>query len=368
MLKKIVCYIDSMQMGGAERVMSNLCNWFASKQIDVLLVNDVETTDKRNEYPLDGCVRRHYLATQGNIKRIRELRRLIRQEKPDLVLSFLGPPNIRMLAATVGTAPKKVVSVRNDPAVEYGTGLRMLIAKILFRFADGVVFQTEDAAAYFPRSVRKRSTIIFNPVNRLFYETARGREQKHIVLVGRLQAQKNPGMMLEAFARIRDRYPDHKVVFYGKGELEQPLREQSLALGIADQVVFAGQVSDVPDRLAAASVYVMTSDYEGMPNALMEAMAIGVPVISTDCPCGGPRSIIQSRKQGILVKPRDAEKLASELDMILSDPEVRAEMRACARKRALDFYPDTILGEWESFLTAVLNGENAPYIKPNSNA
>ena len=357
-------YIDSMYRGGANRVIANLVNYFAGRGFNVFLVND-SFGNKENEYAVNDKVQRIALVSEnkkkqgfllGTISRILRLRAVIKKEKPVTVVSFMGPPNYRMLLACLGIKTRKIVSVRNDPYREYGKGFKKLFANLLFRFANGVVFQTEEASLFFSRTIRKKSCIIFNPVNELFYTQNLHEEKNEIVFIGRLQNQKNPRMLLDSFNLIKDKYPMHRLLFYGEGELLSSLKEKVNEYGIENRVLFLGLTNNVPECLSSACCFVLCSDFEGMPNSLMEAMAVGVPVISTDCPCGGPRTLIQSEEQGLLVGIRDTRMLSEALDRILASKQLREMMRTASRERAKEFQPETVFQQWEKFL---LNTETA---------
>ena len=195
-MKKVLFYIDSMQKGGANRVMANLVNYFSKKEFNVILVNDIALDTDKPEYEVNTLVKRIILNESGanavisNLKRIKKLRKIIVQEKPDCVLSFMGPPNVRMLLASILLPCRKVVSVRNDPNREYGKNIiKKLMTNWIFLLADGCVFQTEDASKYFFGRIRRKSTIIVNPVNELFFSTF-SENRKNIVTVGRLVPQK----------------------------------------------------------------------------------------------------------------------------------------------------------------------------------
>ena len=356
---KLALYIDCMQFGGANRVMANLASYFAEHSNEVILINDVHPTKDKQEYDVSNKINRLFLDVGAekttnrihrSILRIRNLRTLLKSEKPDVIVSFMGPPNIRMLLATVGLKTRKIVSVRNDPYKEYGTGIRKIISGIIFRLADGCVFQTGDAARYFPKSVQDKSEVIFNPVNEKFYRQELLPEEKNVVMVGRLQPQKNTALAIKAFSQVASKYPEYKLVLYGEGELKKSLQNLAQKLGILEQVVFAGQVSNMEEKLASAAIYLLSSDFEGMPNALMEAMAVGVPCISTDCPCGGPRALIQNEKQGILVPVGNDERMSNALDSLMTDKELRNNMRKAAKIRAQEFKPVHIFAQWEKFL------------------
>lgn len=354
---KLLFYIDSMHKGGANRVMANLTDYFANSGYDVILVNDILSGQRDPEYPVNPLVNRVILDVQGsskvfsNLKRITKLRELIKAEKPDSVVSFMGPPNIRMLLASAFLKSRTVVSVRNDPTKEYGVGwIKRLIANVVFLLADGCVFQTEDASLYFNRCVRRKSKVIVNPVNEAFYGVDRSGTPRNIVTVGRLVPQKNHILLIDAFAKIADEFPEENLIIYGEGPLREEMEKQIADLQLTNRIFLPGSTSRVPEVLSEAKLFVLSSDFEGMPNALMEAMAVGVPVISTDCPCGGPRSLVESESQGQLVPCGDAVALSNCMKAILSSQKLQQELSIGAKKRAYDFLPERVFRQWEGFV------------------
>lgn len=234
-IKKIIMYIDMMAHGGAQRVMGNLASYFIKQDIEVILVNDFKLDKEQIQYNVNAKVRREYLQKINsgnviikNVRRIMKLRNLIEQEEPDLVLSFLGRPNIRMLLATIGLDTKKIVSVRNDPNNEYGkTFLKKAFARVLFQLADGCVFQTSDAKNYFPKAIKSKSIIIPNPVGEEFYCLERNKKVKNIVSIGRLEAQKNNILLIQAFKNIASEFPKDNIIFYGTGSKLSYLKKKS---------------------------------------------------------------------------------------------------------------------------------------------
>lgn len=357
-MKKILCYIDSMQMGGAQRVMANLTKHFAEKNISVLLVNDIVPINGIPEYEIDKNVRRLFLdqdsqRTKGihkNINRILSLRKLVKKENPDIVLSFIGPPNIRMLVATIGLKTGKYVSVRNDPYREYGNGIKKIIANLIFNLCDGCVFQTEDAANFFNKKIRTKSKIILNPVRQEFFEIDRVPEEERIVMVGRLNSQKNYPMAIKAFSKLASTYPKAQLHIFGDGELREELTAQIDQLGLSERIILEGRISNVASVLANATIYMLTSDYEGMPNSLMEAMAVGVPSIATNCPCGGVKSLINDEQNGIMVRCGDVEDLCEKLSILLEDKNKRLVMSRKAREESRKFETSKILSQWDEYL------------------
>ena len=360
-MKKALLYIDSMQKGGAQRVMSVLGKYLCDKNVETILINDILPEQGKAEYPIDSRIRRLFL-DQGmtswkNFYRVKRLHKIVKTEKPDVVLSFLGPPNYRMLVATLGLHCRKVVSVRNDPYREYGNSrIKKAIAGALFHLADGCVFQTEMASEYFPNSVRRKSKVIFNPVMPKFFNKQWDGRDNSVITVGRLVPQKNHALLIRAFAEVHKVLPDISLKLYGKGTEERSLRELARELGIENCIQFMGEISNVEDELRHGRCFVLSSDFEGMPNALMEAMAVGMPVISTDCPCGGPGALIKQEQNGILVPCGDADILADAIVKMMSSETMRSRMSVAAKKTAMEFHTDKIMVEWCQYLDA--SGEN----------
>ncbi len=356
-MRKILFYIDSMQRGGANRVMANLTQFFSEKGYETVLVNDAPLKTDDLEYDIPLKTERVFLLNETerigrlrkNFLRIKALRVLIKKEKPDVVLSFMGPPNVRLLLAAAFLHTVKIVSVRNDPYREYGSGIKKFLINLLFLAADGVVFQTQDAATYFNRSIRNRSRIIYNPVDPKFYACKWNATNKSIVLVGRLEPQKNPMNAITAFQGLSDAFSEYTLDFYGDGSLRSELETYVRSQGLENRVLFHGNCSRVEKVLETSALYVLSSDYEGMPNALMEAMAVGIPAISTDCPCGGPRALFADRESGLLVPVNDHKALRSAMEKVLSDSSYLALLVRNGSERASEFHPDCIFAQWEEY-------------------
>lgn len=353
---KIVLYIDIMKNGGAQRVMSILANYLVREKYNVVLVNDGKLESGTAEYELDNEIKRLYLLENfkgnpilKNLKRMVILRKILKDEKPDIVLSFLGNCNIRMLISAVGIKCRKIVSVRNDPNREYGTScIKKILTRFIFRLADGVVFQTEAAKEYFPKSVQEKSTIIINPVRKEFFCGVR-KEKKQIISLGRLSSQKNHRLLIDAYGEICKDIEDDLYI-YGEGPLREELERCIKKKGLETRVFLPGRTRDVYEVLARARIFVLSSDYEGMPNALLEALAAGVPCISTDCPCGGPRMVITNEKNGLIVGCNDIVSMKNALLRMEQNDSYRKQLGDAARKEAVMFATDKILKEWEMYL------------------
>lgn len=356
---RIMFYINVLGGGGAERVMCNLANDFSTRNYEVYLVASFPV---KKEYTLSEKIYKLYLEDserqttfiRRNLGRVWKLRKLCKKIKPDILCGFMAEPNFRVLAATIGTRIKTIISVRNDPNREYAGKLNRYLAKTLFLRADGCVFQTKEAKEWFPEELQRKSTIIMNQVaEQFFLECSSEKNIDALVSVGRLSKQKNHHMLIEAFAMVAGKFPDVCLKIYGDGPLKEELNEYISEIGLDHRVMLEGSVKDVPSVLSNCKGFILSSDYEGMPNTLLEAMAMGCPSISTDCPCGGSRAIIQDGKNGLLVPIKNAECMAEAICNILSNPEFAYMLGKNAKKTALGFHPQNIFSKWEKYIYEV---------------
>lgn len=362
---KIFFYINTLSGGGAERVIANLASQFSKYGDEVGIVCSFA---KPNEYEVHSNVKRYVLEQPNcqnfflirNIRRVRLLRKIIKQECPDVLISFMAEPNYRALIATMGLRTKNIISVRNDPKREYGGAHGKLLAKWLLPLTDGCVFQTEEAKLWFPKRLQKKSRIIFNAVKPAFYGVKwEPGEGKRIVTFGRLSEQKNHPLLIEAFTTIANEYPDTMLFIYGEGALRNELQQQIQENGMAERIQLCGNTTEVAAELSRSYIFVLSSDYEGMPNALMEAMTVGVPCISTDCPCGGPKSLIVNGENGLLIPVGDVQALTQAMRRLLDDQKYAKNISSNAKKSSNRFHPDLVFDEWCNYVEVILHKDNA---------
>ena len=362
---RIAFYCSSLTKGGAERVFANLAEYFNEKGYEVFIVTQYRLED---EYTISPAITRILSdLTQEELKkgrignfmgRLSKLRRIFKEIRPDIVFSCNGKNNFMAMAATMFFKSKVVVSVVADPKMEYYTGAMRFLAKTGFCFADGIVFQTEEAKRFFPKGVQKKSIILPNSLNPAFLKPRyEGERKKEIVAVGRLDENKNHAMLLRAFAGIAEQFPDYTVTVYGEGESRPELESLIRELGLAGRVFLPGRTDHIEDKIYQSSLFVMTSDTEGMPNALMEAMALGLPVISTDCPCGGPGELIRDGVNGYLVPVRAQEALKERLEYCLCHPDEMEKAGREAAKIQDKLNPDRVNREWEKYFLKVMDKE-----------
>ncbi len=367
-LRKILIHINSLGKGGAERVASLLASRFACDNIQVVVAT---TWQEEQEYEVDSRVRRiHAGLSEKEDKanriakvylRVKNLRKVVLEEKPDVILSFCVKANYRAIQAAIGTGIPVIVSVRNDPKVDYVGRAKAVMNKLFLNRADGCVFQTEEAKEFFDTVLQEKSRIICNPVNEKYLKAKRQTPQKKIVYVGRLVEQKNPMFLVNAFEDIISRYPEYQLYLYGdnfedecKDELLQYLEQPSKKV-VKDHVHFMGRSDKLEIEIANAAMFVLPSNYEGMPNALMEAMALGLPVISTDCPCGGSRYWIEPGINGQLVGVKNIRSMVQAMEYYIRNPEKAEKMGQKAREKLQEATVDKVYMQWKEYLLNCIN-------------
>ena len=356
--KKIMFYFSSLAKGGSQRVIINLTESLLSKGHQVTVVT---TAVAENEYELPKGAKRMISDIQGeeitsnrikNLKnRFSKLRNIWKEEKPDIIVSFIGKNNFMAILTAWGLKIPVVVSVRAEPTIEYYTGWMRFLAKHLLCKADGIVLQTEDSKTFFPQKALEKAVVLPNPLNPAFVEGLyQGEKEKKIVMVGSVYGLKNQKLVVDAFAPIASKYPDYKVEIWGDGEDYKSLKDYIASLQLEKQILMAGATKEVRKKIERASLYILSSNAEGMPNSLMEAMALGLPCISTDCPCGGPRALIQDGINGILTPIKDVEAMTEAIDRVLGNPEFAKELGKNALKIRESLSPESVNNQWESYL------------------
>lgn len=356
---KILFCIGSMRKGGAERVISVLSNYFIKDHELIILT----TIKNRSHYELDKRIKHLSLDNnqvskfliKRNSDRVKKMKEIIIREDPDIIISFLPEQSFRILSLKKKLKKKIIVSVRNDPKREYKSLSYQLCMRLLYKKADGFVFQTVDAKKYFNKKIQDRSIVIENPINEDFFSNAYDeKKEKIIVTAGRLTEQKNQTLLINAFSKLNKKYDDYKLFLYGDGKLKESLMKLVKDLSLEKRVIFKGISNNLKKDLKNAKLFVLSSDYEGMPNALMEAMALGLPVISTDCPCGGPRHLIKNSFNGLLIENKSEEELTNAIQKVLDNEELALSMGKNATTSMQAFKLEIVAEKWLEYIEKVV--------------
>ena len=357
-LEKLYIITRSMKAGGCERVIAQLANRFCSSGTEVSLFT---VYSHESFYPLDGRISVRSLndreegKARDTFRVFRRFRACVRKEKPDAVLAMPDMVNVWTALFLAGTGIPVIVSERNDPARFPASRVKRLLRKPAYRFVKGFVFQTEQQMAYFPERIRKRGTVIENPLDTEAMPAAySGPREKTVVTAARLAPQKNLTLLIEAFRIFSETRPDWKLIIYGEGPEREKLQNAAACM-LDGTILLPGENREIAEAIRTAGMFVLSSDYEGMPNALIEAMALGIPCVSTDCPAGGPASLIRQEENGILVPAGDAGGLAEAMGRIADDPVFAAAIGKNAERIRNRLDARTVADRWRSYMEDVID-------------
>ena len=343
--------------GGAERQIILLSNQLALRGHHVTLC---VLAENKSTYPINknvdivDCTKEKGPGLVRIIYRLRYLRKLAKEVNPDVIINY----NLQSAYLSL-TLPKKlrgkvVYSERGDPYDEEYSGLLKIIRDYTVAHMDGLVFQSEGARDFFPIKIRNKSIVIHNSVNvPLDIYPIPAEREKRIVSVGRLHPQKNQKILIDAFASIAMMFPEYSLDIYGDGGLKENLQSQIDSYGLQDRIKLNASRNDVFDCIHKACIFVLTSDYEGMPNALMEAMALGLPCISTDCRPGGARTLIVQGENGFIVPCGDVEALADKMKELLYSKDLRDKISFKAREISRSHSESEIFEKWNKYLCSI---------------
>lgn len=282
------------------------------------------------------------------------IRKIVTSVNADVCISFLLDANVYNTLACIGNTTKSVICERNDP---FKPGYyKLKIWKPLFRFADGAVFQLPKVAEYYD-NIKGPTAFIPNPVllkGELKLESFEKRPDK-INVIGRLDLfQKRHDVMIEAFSIFVKNHPTYKLVFYGDGPDRNRMEERIKDLGIEKNVEFAGITNQPLEVMMTNKMFILTSDFEGIPNSLLEAMSIGLPCISTDCRPGGARFLIESGVNGFVVPTNDAHAIAEKMEWFLANPSKADELGINARQIVNKFSEVHITSLWVEYVQKLI--------------
>lgn len=347
-MNSIIFVTGAMSRGGAERVISLLSKEYADMGWQVRIVMLLHN---RVEYTLHPDVEVINLSDERKnvLRLVYKLRCYIKKNRPDVVVSFMAP-----ICAIAGLAcyrqkVRLVLSERIDPAAENRNPAFEALLNILYAKSQVTVMQTKRAMNYFSKAVQRNSVIIPNPIS--VSEYASMEKRKRIVSVGRLMPQKNQAMLIDAFSTFYKSHSDYVLDIYGEGPLEESLCKQIERLGLSDAVTLRGNVPNIHEHISDAEAFVLSSDYEGMSNALLEAMMMGLACISTNC--AGSDEVIVDGENGLLIPVGDTEGLTYAMMRLIEDKGLRNNIEGNARKVSERYSTEKVLVKWRKAIEGV---------------
>lgn len=355
-----ICFvIGSLSYSGAEKIMCYLIDSFKIKNdvSVILMAEDAEYDFLQGvkQYPIYDKNEVNEGRIYRTLKREKIIRNIVEKERFDIIVSFGVIYNIDLIEACRNCKSKIILCERNDPYNDPHSKLLRIRRALSYPFADGFVFQTADIMNFFSKKIQKRSVVIpnfierkinlndgYNP-NRLAFATSARLDNR----------QKDQITLLRAFANFHSRHEEYTLEFYGDGPDRKLLEDEAKRLGIGSAVVFKGRVKNPMEYIRTAKAFVLTSNYEGMPNALIEAMAHGMPCISSDCSGGGARALINDGVNGLIFPVGDVKALEDTFEKVI-DNEF-AEKIGCEAYKINDRLEITkIISIWEKYIKSVI--------------
>ena len=363
-MKSIVFITNSLGFGGAEKMLVFVATQLADRGYNCNIINLNNVPDYVNAHKQDvgNKVKLFDLDKHNNQNvrkyHIKKINEIVKEVKANVIIGFTEKPN--MYAKVVGflCGIPSIMSERGDPERTNGKrGIKNKIAVFIENRSKGGVFQTDGARRFYGRGLQKRGIVIPNPIfikgkiPDIKYED----REKSVVSVGRLDNyQKRYDVMLDAFKLFSEKYPDYLLKLYGKGDDEEQIKQWVVEKGLGDKVKFMGLTTQPMQDIAKDGMFLITSDFEGISNSLLEAMAVGLPCVSTDHTPGGARLLIQDGENGLLAPIGDTKKLAEAMCKFAENSKLSKKCGEEAKQVVERFAPDKIIDAWEEYINKIV--------------
>lgn len=359
-MSKLLVSCGTLCSGGAERVLSILSTPFAENYDEVIYLTWIDQPDF---YTLDSRVQRICVERECNSKFLPKkalwFKNYVKKENPSLVLSFLEPFNVMICFTLMGVNVPVIVANRNDPRYVWGDFIHRNLRALAYRKAVGNLSQTENNKNYFKGELLEKGHVIFNPIflpEEYVGKAINSEKKNRIVSVARISKQKNPEMLIRAFKKFHLKHPEFSLTMYGNGEDRDYVLDLINKEGLSSCIFLPGAKNNIWDEIADAKCFVMTSWYEGMPNALLEAMCLGLPCVSTKV--SGAVDLIKNGENGILVDLDDDESFAEALSLVIDKEDYALSIG----KKATEIYNllevKSISHQWIDYLNKMIAAYN----------
>ena len=362
-----ICFLTTtLEGGGAQRVLVNIANCFARDGYKVHIICFVEK-NSRSIYNIDSRIIVHNFPREySKDDRVRAdctrlLTAVVREIAPDVLIPFLMPVTAYAFKAAKKLGVKIIVSERNDPVTTPNDPFWRKQRDYVFANADACVFQTQAALNYFAKNKLAKYAIIRNPIDltgvRDDIVSAKNRTRR-VICVGKYESQKNLYFLLDIFAEFVKSHPNYRLEVYGNDYHGNRwgLQQRATSMGLKDKVLLHTAQSDILNVIYDARMFVLPSKYEGMPNALIESVCIGVPSIASDCPAYGGRMVVESGKNGFLLKVDDKQSFVDKMCLLADDDELADRISVEGRKVREMFDLKEVYGKWLSLVSEVVCG------------
>lgn len=357
---KILFTIGSLRFSGAERVLLFIANSLSSKGNDVTIITLSEDKKTEHDNPLNEQIKVIELKNKNgrikkNISRIKNIRRIIKEIKPNVVVSFGYVINPLLILSCIGLNTPILISERNDPVKEPNKILFRIIRRITYPLSNKLVVQTPEIKKFFSSFMKKsKISIVPNPITKIIPRKNYNNLGRKIVSVGRLdQVQKNQLLLIYAMRDIVREFSDATLTIYGEGEDRKLYEETIDSLNLSSNIFLPGEVINVQDKVIENDIFVLSSNFEGMPNALIEAMASGMACVSTKCGGGGAEWLINSEENGILVDQNDHQAITRNVISLFENEKMVMDLGKNAALLNTELNQDKIINLWIEQLQSV---------------
>ena len=347
--KTVILITNTLGNGGAQRVQVQLINQWVRNGIRVIVLQ-TENREQYN-YQIDESVEIKNIRSSSNrlhryFLEIRQICQILNQNPDATVLAFVIHSIFLVSVCSFFTKNRIVFSERNDPDRWPKSAFRRMLRDWAFHAADHCVFQSEGAKQHFSAKIRNKSSIIPNPINPNLPAINEGAREKVILTACRLEKQKNLPMMIRAFARFSQENPEYTLEIYGRGEDEPQLISLIHDLSMDDKILLKGYSHNIYQEMNRSEIFALSSDFEGVSNSMLEAMAMGLPCVVTDCPPGGAKEVIESGRNGILVPVGDDQAMSEAFKQLSDDSSLAKSLSEEARKIREKYPVEKISEEW----------------------
>lgn len=343
-MKRVALIIPSLKSGGAERVVSIWSSELAKFNDGIYLIVLYKS---EKEYETYGNVKKIYLhnnylesKSSSILSKVKKIRKVLLENSIDIAIPFITYIGIMTTAACLFSKIKVIETIRNDPKNIPTNKIESIFRNISVSLAEKCIVQNEVQKQYFSKKVQRKMQVFSNPLHPTITNTDKKYNNTDSLLfvnVGRLTKQKNQKLLCCAFSLATEKCPSISLKIYGMGSMYDELQQHIKNMGMQGKIILCGKTENVAQVLAEADAFILSSDFEGMPNALMEAMAVGLPCISTDCPTG-PSDMIVNGQNGFLVPVGDVCSMADAIVKISNDYSAAVEMGKKAKEFALNRY------------------------------
>ena len=360
----IMIIMPTLSTGGAERVVVNFANWLVkntNSEIYLVITESLNTI-----YEINSNVKVYEgnlgVGVKSEFKKIKYVRKKIKEINPNIIFTLFAKIN---MYALLSNHKDKTLIFSERANLSYRNRLRKLLSIFSVKNSDGLIFQTNRAKTKYEKWIVDKDTIVIgNPVGEHAINQSKisSKKENIIIAVGRLEVQKGFDILIKSFKEVIKKYPNYKLIIFGEGSERVNLEKMVKDLELENNVKLPGIEKNVVSYIAKSKIFVLSSRYEGMPNVLLEAMAVGTPCIATDCEFG-PSELIVNYENGILVPVENIEILSEKIIELLENENLRTKIGTNSKKILETNSPDIIYKKYYDFMVKVYNERGKKYGK-----